>query len=218
MIVNVNARLTPNFSLMGFYNLTSANSDGGAGSSASNSYNLTQDYGRAAFASRNMLFLMANYQGPWAIRFNPFLVAQSGRPYNILTNQDANEDGFFNKRPSFATDASQCSSGSADFVQTSFGCLDINSADGSTPIPINMANGPAAVAVNLRVSRAFGVGPKSASTNNQPADLREEDLAVVVVAPEAPEEALDRAVWEAAAAAVVPAECSAQRAPGASTL
>jgi hypothetical protein len=167
MIVNVNARLTPNFSLMGFYNLTSANSDGGAGSSASNSYNLTQDYGRAAFASRNMLFLMANYQGPWAIRFNPFLVAQSGRPYNILTNQDANEDGFFNKRPSFATDASQCSSGSADFVQTSFGCLDINSADGSTPIPINMANGPAAVAVNLRVSRAFGIGPKSASTNNQ---------------------------------------------------
>ncbi len=167
MIVNVNARLTPNFSLMGFYNLTSANSDGGAGSAASNSYNLTQDYGRAAFASRNMVFLMANYQGPWGIRFNPFLVAQSGRPYNIITNQDANEDGFFNKRPSFATDASLCSSGSADYVQTSFGCLDTNTADGSTPIPINMANGPAAVAVNLRISRAFGIGPKVASATNQ---------------------------------------------------
>jgi hypothetical protein len=167
MIVNVNARLRPNFSLMGFYNLTSANSDGGAGSAASNSYNLTQDYGRAAFASRNMVFLMANYQGPWGIRFNPFLIAQSGKPYNIVTNEDVNQDGFFNKRPSFAGDSSLCSSGSAEYVQTSFGCLDIDPADGVAPIPVEMGNGPAAVAVNLRVSRAFGLGPKLASANNQ---------------------------------------------------
>ena len=71
LIVNVNARLSPNFSIFGFYNLTAANSDGGAGSAASNAYNLTQDYGRAAFASRNMVFMMANYQGPWAIRLQP---------------------------------------------------------------------------------------------------------------------------------------------------
>ena len=39
---------TPNFGVMGFYNFTVANSDGGNGSNPSNSYNLSQDYGRAS--------------------------------------------------------------------------------------------------------------------------------------------------------------------------
>ena len=69
------------------------------GSLASNSYNLSQDYGRASFASRNMIFLMANYMGPWALRFNPFLIAQSGRPFDITTSNDLTGDNFFNDRP-----------------------------------------------------------------------------------------------------------------------
>ena len=32
---------------------------------------------------------------------------------------------------------------------------------------MNMANGPAAVAVMLRISRSFGIGPKVAQSNNQ---------------------------------------------------
>ena len=72
--------LSPKFNLFGFYNLTYVHSDTGT---ASNSYNLMQDYGRAGFAPRNMVFLMGNYTGPWNIIFNPFLIAQSGRPYNL---------------------------------------------------------------------------------------------------------------------------------------
>ena len=75
--MNINARFTPNFSVMGFYTLNYANGDSGT---ASNSYNLSQDYGRAGLSARNMVFLMANYTGPGALRFNPFLIAQSGRP------------------------------------------------------------------------------------------------------------------------------------------
>ncbi len=163
LIVNVNARITPNFSVIGFYNLTSANTDG-AGSIASNSYNLSQDYGRASFASRNMVFLMANYMGPWALRFNPFLIAQSGRPFDITTNSDLTGDDFFNNRPAEA-DASLCQSGSSRYAQTSYGCLDTQPTSAETPIAYNSANGPAAVAVNLRVSRAFGLGPKLTSAN-----------------------------------------------------
>jgi hypothetical protein len=162
-IANINARLTPNFNVLGFYNLTSANTDG-AGSLASNSYNLSQDYGRASFASRNMVFLMANYMGPWAIRFNPFLIAQSGRPFNITSNNDLTGDNFFNNRPSIA-DASLCNSGSDRYAQTSFGCLDTEPTSSETPLAYNLGNGPAAVAVNLRVSRAFGIGPKLGATN-----------------------------------------------------
>jgi hypothetical protein len=171
LIVNINARFTPNFSVMGFYNVTAANSDGGNGSNASNSYNLSQDYGRASFASRNMVFMMANYQAKWGIRFNPFLIAQSGRPFNITTTNDLTGDNFFNDRPSLAAD-SFCSTPTAGYAQTSFGCLNTEPAvagQSYTPIPINLGDGPAAVAVNLRVSRAFGLGPKIEATNNQAA-------------------------------------------------
>jgi hypothetical protein len=165
VIVNVNARIKPNFSIFGFYNWTNANTDGGAGSTVSNSYNLTQDYGRAFFASRNMVFMMANYTGPWAIRFNPFLIAQSGKPYNVVTSNDLTGDNFFNNRPS-AVDSSLCTGAQSRYAPTQFGCLDTTPADDYTPIGANMGNGPAAVALNLRLSRSFGIGPKIESSGN----------------------------------------------------
>jgi hypothetical protein len=160
VIVNVNARFSPTFSVMGFYNFNVVDSDTGT---ASNSYNLSQDYGRASFASRNMVFLMGNYTGPWGISFNPFLMAQSGRPFNIVTNNDLTGDSFFNDRPSNAT----ATSISSDVVTTSMGNFDTVPQAGEAVIPANMANGPAAVALNLRVTRYFGLGPKTAPANNQ---------------------------------------------------
>jgi hypothetical protein len=162
MIVNVNARFTPNFSIVGFYNLTAANSNGGSGNPVSNSYDLSQDYGRASFASRNMVFMLANYQGPWGIRFNPFLIATSGKPYNITTTNDLTGDNFFNNRPSLAA-SSFCTTPNPAYALTQFGCLKTEPAGPGqtyTPIPIDEGDGPASVAVNLRVSRAFGIGPK----------------------------------------------------------
>jgi hypothetical protein len=162
LILNLNARFSPKFSVMGFYNVTSANADTGT---ASNSYNLSQDYGRATFVSRNMIFLMGNWTGPYGITFNPFLIAQSGRPFNIVTNADLTGDNFFNDRPADASSA-QCQSGSREFVQTTFGCFDLTPANGVTPIPANLGTGPAAVAVNLRIGRTFGLGPKLTTANN----------------------------------------------------
>jgi hypothetical protein len=160
LIMNINARISPKFSVMGFYDLSYANADTGT---ASNSYNLKQDYGRAGFVSRNMLFLMGNYTGPWGISFNPFLVAQSGKPFNITTNNDLTGDAFFNDRPSYASTSSIAS----NVVQTSFGAFDTVPQSGETIIANNLGNGPAAVAVNLRVSRSFGIGPKLASAAGQ---------------------------------------------------
>ena len=153
LIVNINARFSPNFSVMGFYNFTVANSDTGT---AANSYDLMQGYGRASFASRNMLFLMGNYTGPWGISFNPFLIAQAGRPFNITTANDLTGDNFFNDRPSYATSASIA----GDVVTTSYGSFDTVPQPGETIIPATLGTGPAAVALNLRVSRSFGIGPK----------------------------------------------------------
>ena len=162
LILNVNARLKPTLSFMGFYTANFADGDTGT---ASNSYNLRQDYGRAAFVRRDMVFLMGNYTGPWGITFNPFLIAQSGRPFNVTTNEDLTGDNFFNDRPAVEAGSASCSSGSSEFVTTSFGCLDVDPQSGASLLPPNIGNSPASVAVNLRVSRSFGLGPKLQSQN-----------------------------------------------------
>lgn len=160
MIINMNARLSPRFSIFGFYNLSFANADG-AGGTVSNSYNLNQDYGRAGFVSRNMVFLMGNYMGPLGIRFNPFLIAHSGRPYNITVVQDLTGDNFLNSRPGLV-DSSVCSSDatSGRYVPTSYGCLDVSPDEGENLMPVNAGNSPSSVAFNLRLSRDFGIGPR----------------------------------------------------------
>jgi len=147
---------------VGFYTLGFADSDGGAGSNASNAYNLSQDYGPATFNSRNQVFSMANYSGPWGLRFNPMLIAQSGKPFNITLPSDP-LNNFFNQRPTYAT----ANTPASNQVQTQWGLFDDKPVAGETPVPANLGRGPAAVAVNLRVSRGFGFGPETGGSAGQ---------------------------------------------------
>jgi len=159
-IVSVNSKVTKNLSLTGFYTLSYGNGNGSG--SASNAYDLDQDYGRAPFVTRNSLFAMGSYTGPWGIRFNPFLIAQAGRPFNITLASDP-LNNLFNQRPTYATGTTPA----ADIVSTPYGQLDAAALPGEPLIPVNLGNGPAAVAFNLRVSRAFGIGPKLTSATPQ---------------------------------------------------
>jgi hypothetical protein len=161
VIVSVNSKLSKNLSLMSSYTAAWANSNG-AGGSASDAYNLDKDYARASFVTRNQLFLMANYVGPWGIHLNPFMIAQSGRPFNVTLPTDP-LNNLFNQRPTYATSSTPV----ADQVETPFGLLDKAALAGETTVPAYLGTGPAAVAVNLRISRGFGIGPKLASANNQ---------------------------------------------------
>jgi hypothetical protein len=166
-IASVNSKVNKNLSLTGFYTLAWANSNsvGGTGANTSDAYDLDNDYGRATFISRNSLFVMGGYNGPWGIRFNPFVVAQSGRPFNITLPTDP-LNNFGNQRPAYAATA-DCTAGSTRYYQTDYGCLDSTPTSSETTVPVNLGNGPAAVAVNLRISRGFGIGPKTESTTNQ---------------------------------------------------
>jgi Carboxypeptidase regulatory-like domain len=167
VIVNVNARLSPKFSLLGFYAGSWANSDGGGTNSPttpSNSYNLRQDYGRASFVRPQWLFLMGNYTGPWAITFNPFLIFQAGSPYNVTSPYDLTGDNFFNDRPSYAGPTATAS----NVVQTGFGALDVDPQTGEKLLPISIGNSPNGIAVNLRVGRSFGIGPKVETPGGPP--------------------------------------------------
>jgi hypothetical protein len=166
LIASVNSAINKNLSVTAFYTLSFANANNNG--NASNAYNLNNNYGRAGFITRNSLFLMSTYNGPWKIRFNPFVIAQSGRPYNITLSTDP-LNNFFNQRPAYASSATACSTTSStvsEYVQTAFGCLDTIPNSSETLLPVNLGDGPAALAVNLRISRGFGIGPKLASATS----------------------------------------------------
>ena len=172
MILNARAQVNPRLGFFGFYTLSIADSDGSATdtvttngvSPASNSLNLHQDYGRAYFVARNTVFVIANYLGPWGIRFNPFLLARSGHPFNITLPNDPYGDTFLVHRPGLAS-ASDCTVNSTRYKQTTYGCLDTEPtlSPGEALIQNNAGNGPSAVAFNLRISKEFAVGPKPTS-------------------------------------------------------
>jgi hypothetical protein len=111
-------------------------------------------------------FFMATYNGPWGISFNPFILAQSGRPFNITLATDP-LNNLFNQRPTFATSSTPV----ADQVETPYGLLDSAPLPGEKLVPVNLGNSPSSVAVNLRISRAFGIGPKRAGASPSGGDV-----------------------------------------------
>ena len=172
LIANTNIRAGTKLQLFGYYVLNYANSDtgglqssSGASSFASNSYNISQDYGRAAFDTRQRLFVGGSIGAPYGIRLSPFMIASSGGPpFNITSPTDLNKDSIFNDRPSFAP-ASSC--GLTNIYCTALGDFNAAPTASDRPIPINYGTGPTHVTLNMRLSKTFGIGPelKAGATN-----------------------------------------------------
>lgn len=142
-------------SLFGFYMLNFAKADtSGATYFPSNQTNPGADYGRATFDVRSRFLLGGNYQAPFGISVSPFLVANSGSPFNITIGQDLNGDNQYNDRPSYAT------ASSTDTLQTAYGDFDLDPSASATRIPYNLETGPAQFSMNLRLSKTFGIGPR----------------------------------------------------------
>jgi hypothetical protein len=159
IFLNLNVRYGQKLTFTGFYIYSKANSDtGGPGYHPSNQYDIMQDYGRQFFDVRNRVFAFANYSAPWGFRISPFLSASSGAPFNIQLSQDVNGDSFFNDRPVFAT----ATSNPANVDTTKYGNFDVSAtpSPGSNIIPINYGNASVQFAMNMRVAKTFGVGPR----------------------------------------------------------
>jgi hypothetical protein len=169
LIVNTNIRAGTKVQLFGYYTLNYANSDtAGVSSFASNSYNISQDYGRSSFDTRHRLFVGGSLAMPYAIRLSPFLVASSGSPFNITASNDLNGDSIFNDRPglfSTATCPSVVPPGTGSSIYcTPLGTFNASPVPGDRLTPIYYATGPAHVSLNLRLSKTFGFGPKVKGT------------------------------------------------------
>jgi hypothetical protein len=147
LIANFNTKAGANLQFSGFYTFSSADSNGAGSNGISNAYNLDQDYGRAGFVLRHVAFFMATYNGPWGISFNPFIVAQSGRPFNITLATDP-LNNLFNQRPTYATSSTPVT----DQVETPYGLLDSASLPGEKFIPVNLGNSPSSVTSMRRLA------------------------------------------------------------------
>ena len=162
LIVNSSIRMGTKLSLFGYYTLNYANSDtSGAGSFPSNPFDVSQDYGRASFDVRHRVFFGGTMGLPYAFRISPFLVAQSGVPFNITTGQDLYQDSIFNTRATFGT----CTPGATGVKATPYGCFNLATQPGQTVIPINFAEGPGRFSLNLRLSKTFGFLKKAEAAN-----------------------------------------------------
>jgi hypothetical protein len=142
--------------LFGFYVLNDAKADtSGATYFPSNQFDPRADYGRSTFDIHQRFLLGGNYSAPFGVSISPFLVLDSGTPFNITVGQDLNGDNQFNDRPAFAT------SSSTDVMDTKYGSFDLNPSAGETRIPYNYVTGPGLFSTNLRVSKSIGIGPRT---------------------------------------------------------
>src|SRR5262249_38423999 len=137
LIANFNVRAGARLSLFGYYSLNYANSDvAGASSFPSNQYDLSVDYGRAAFAVRNRVFFGGSIALPYGFRLSPFMIFNSGSPYNVTVGEDLSGDSLFNDRPAFAVNPT------GSCLSPTEACHYVVPSASYTPIPVNFLVGP----------------------------------------------------------------------------
>jgi hypothetical protein len=166
LTANINARLSARYSLFGYYSWGHAHSNtDGVNTFPANSYDLSNEWSRAAFDVRHRVFMGGTIAAPLGIRLNPFLVFSSAAPFNIVVGQDLNGDTVANDRPSYATaadiqksDAAVAAGGRPFVFATPYGFLNTMPTPGETIIPRNLGNGFGSLNLNLRVSRTWGFG------------------------------------------------------------
>lgn len=100
---------------------------------------------------RNLFFASFNLNLPFKAILSSILNDQGGHPYNITTGTDANGDGDFNDRPSYA------SAPGPGVYSTPFGLLTANTVNGN--VPRNLGTMPAQIHLDMNLSRTFALNP-----------------------------------------------------------
>jgi hypothetical protein len=165
LMVNSNARLGSRLQFAAYYSLNYANSDtSGVSSFPSNSWDISQDWGRASFDTRHRLFLMGSVGLPYLIRLSPFMIVSSGSPFNITTPYNLNGDSQYNNdRPSVVS-RSDCSTTTpvpnTTYYCTPYGTLDLTGSTGAI-LPVNYGTGPNRFSMNFRLTKTIGFGPST---------------------------------------------------------
>jgi uncharacterized membrane protein YgcG len=153
MRITVNRRLGK-ILVFGNYLLSSTDANtSGWTSVAADSANLAQEWGRTSYDYRNRGFVGGSVTLPYGITAAPYVFAQTGGPFNIVTGSDQNGD-FLTLRPAFAAVGVP----NQRLVSTPYGIFNLNPFPGEMLIPRNFGQAPGSFNVNLNLSKAFGFG------------------------------------------------------------
>ena len=120
--------------------------------SPQSSYSDKGESSRPDGETKNAIYASGILHLPWKVEFSSILDAEGGQPFNVTTGTDANGDGNFNDRPSYASVAG------AGVYSTRFGLLSTNTVNGD--VPRNLGTMPARIHLDGNLSRAFQLNPK----------------------------------------------------------
>ena len=163
IVANINTRLNQGVSLFGFYVFNHAMSNTDAIDTVpANPYNMSGEYGPAATDVRHRVTFGGSINTKWNLRVSPFVIVQSGAPFDITAGSDLFGTTLFNARPGVATDPSK-----PGVIQTQYGLLDPNPSADEHVLGRNYGRGPGQMRVNLRVAKAIGFGSETGRSADQ---------------------------------------------------
>jgi hypothetical protein len=130
---------------------------------AADPYNLRGEWGASTYGdvrNRGVLASSISLSGRFSI--TPFLIGNSGVPYNITTGLDPNLTGFPVARPALQSGVAANACQGNDLVYAAgLGCFNLKPAPGARVIVRNSGRGPANLSLGLRVSRTWAFGGNS---------------------------------------------------------
>jgi hypothetical protein len=151
IMANFNTRFSKNVSLFGNYSYNRANA---LPTTPSDPYDFLLDWGRSPLERRHRFQLVGSVGAPLGLQLSPFVILQSGAPYDVELGRDLYGDTLKNARPAFATGPGP------DVVVTPLGDFNSNPVPGSAAnlVPYDYLTSAGLISFNLRVARTFGFG------------------------------------------------------------
>ena len=164
LITYLNSRVTKDISLSISYVLNRAMSNtDGLGTFPAKPNDFTGEYGPASTDVRHRFTLTGSVNIRWNVRLNPFVVVQSGSPFDITVGRDLYGTTLFNGRPGIPTDLTK-----AGLIQTKYGLLDPNPAPDEKTLSRNFGRGSGTVTLNLRVTKTIEFGREGVGSAGPP--------------------------------------------------
>jgi Carboxypeptidase regulatory-like domain len=154
LIAFLNSRYSGKLSFAGSYVLNYARSNtDGLGTFPAKPYDFTGEYGPAATDVRQRFTFSGTINTRWNFRLSPFVVIQSGPPFDITVGRDIYGTTLFNARPGIVVDTTK-----PGLIRTKYGLLDPNPTLNQPTLSRNFGRGPGQLMLNLRVQRIFEFG------------------------------------------------------------
>jgi hypothetical protein len=148
-----------------FFNYVYGHSDSdtdGANTFPANPTDLRADFGRSALDIRHRAIMAGTITLPYKVTLSPFLIFQTGLPFDITTGTDPSGDQLFTQRPSFAPP------GAPDAVDTRFGNFLLNPGPGVPMIPRNYGQSPSMFSTNFRLVKTISLSSASGRLEHHP--------------------------------------------------